>query len=806
MQEESAWINMRQKRQKLREEFGLRLEYIFRGGIFMKSSTRKKLLLMIIPGMLFNMTNVQALPVQGNCDNSTSAIINTATSRIMTVTGLDTNNVINWTSFNIGKGETVQFTGDKNYLNLVHGVDMSRISGTISGGNIVYLVNPNGILFSSGAKLDNVGYFVASSRNLSSINIKEFLSDPTNPEGVLGVDDPKQDNKNYYPNNGLYVPKITVEKITSVPKSANIILDGPRGVILKNSDLLGYTLKVITRKNGGEIGIGTADGTVSLYDYQKDKIALVDGDKYCNFAENTNVLKGYRILKDWYDFNNDNNSDRLMITENGKFNVLNLCHPANGNYYFESKKAPGKVMTGNNLNGNLTIFEQNNKESQRFYVSRVDNDYYRIIAENNNLAVNNHNGMAVDNNLITMYYDMNDCQRWRFYMNTEGYFFVRAKTSGWYTMDVYDNNTANNERLALYSLNGSASQQWKMKRSDSLVENIPIPDIVQADRPANGIFNNEYYNKLQQEKMENLRNNIADTKLQAEIARFDKAQYEAQKAFDRIMRIEEEKKAEDKKKSYDTKFNDSKDKIIESISGKLTEYYEEKGKQESEELKKVSDKISGKLNLDWISEKDRILIVKEIAKHIYDSNTKKIDASSKEISLDSPKSFIEYVSGIVSAYTSSDKFIVHGDKNYTVKSDLGSNVLTIQCGTNKYTFSAPDQKVLNQAVGNYCYAMAKLNTEAWSDVVINCVVPSSGKLSTNKIKKLAEDVLNDKCSEAVKKYISGGDKIIEIIDGYKTLQNEYAEINNLITDTDDNSYANFEKTLGMLNNMLNKLN
>lgn len=774
----------------------------------MRSSTRKKLLLMIITGMLSNMTSVQALPVQGNCDNSTSAIINKATNSIMTVTGLDTNNVINWTSFNIGKGETVQFTGDKNYLNLVHGVDMSRINGTISGGNIVYLVNPNGILFSEGAKLDNVGSFVASSRNLSSINLKEFLSDPTNTAGVLGVDDPKQDNKNYYPNNGLYVPKITVENInyTLVPKSANIILDGPSGVILKNSDILGYTKQVITRKNGGEVGIGTVDGMVSLYDYQKAKIALVDGDKYWNFAENTNVLKGYRILKDWYDFNNDNNSDRLMITANGKFNVLNLCHPANGNYYFESKNAPGKVMTGNNLNGNLTIFEQNNKESQRFYVSRVDNDYYRIIAENNNLAVNNHNGMAVDNNLITMYYDMNDCQRWRFYMNTEGYFFVRAKTSGWYTMDVYDNRTANNERLALYSLNGSASQQWKMKRSDSLVENIPIPDIVQADKPTNGILNNEYYNKLQQEKMDNMQNNVVDTKLQADIARFDKAQYEAQKAFDRIVRIEEEKKAEDKKKSYDTKFNDSRDKIIESISGKLTEYYEEKGKQESEELKKVSDKISSKLNLDWITEKDRILIVKEIAKHIYESNTKKIGASSKEISLDSPKSFIEYVSGIVSAYTSSDKFIVHGDKNYTVKSDLGSNVLTIQCGTNKYTFSEPDQKVLNTAVGNYCYAMAKLNTEAWSDVVINCVVPSSGMLSTNKIKKLAKDVLNDKCSEEVKKYIPGGDKIIEIIDGYKQLQNEYAEINNLITDTDDNSYADFEKTLGMLNNMLNKLN
>lgn len=112
---------------------------------------------------------------------------------------------------------------------------------------------------------------------------------------------------------------------------------------------------------------------------------------------------------------------------------------------------------------------------------------------------------------------------------------------------------------------------------------------------------------------------------------------------------------------------------------------------------------------------------------------------------------------------------------------------------------------MNEAVGNYCHAMAKLNTEAWIDVMIKCV-DTSGNLSIKKIKNLAEDVLNDKCSEEVKKYIPGGDKIIEIIYGYKKLKNEYAEINNLITDTDDNSYANFEKTLGMLNNMLNKLN
>lgn len=216
--------------------------------------------------------------------------------------------------------------------------------------------------------------------------------------------------------------------------------------------------------------------------------------------------------------------------------------------------------------------------------------------------------------------------------------------------------------------------------------------------------------------------------------------------------------------------------------------------------------------LDWIPEEDRDIIAEEIAKHIYQSNEEKLKVSKKEVSHDASENNvnIKYTAGIVSEFTSNDSLTVKGENNiYKVESGIGSTTYTISCKKGKKTcedtISPSDQKVLNEAVGNYCHAMAKLNTEAWIDVMIKCV-DTSGNLSIKKIKNLAEDVLNDKCSEEVKKYIPGGDKIIEIIYGYKKLKNEYAEINNLITDTDDNSYANFEKTLGMLNNMLNKLN
>ena len=72
---------------------------------------------------------------------------------------------------------------------------------------------------------------------------------------------------------GSYSPKLTVADIqlTNVPASATkIILDGPGGVILKNTDVLDKTLRIITRKNGGEIGIGATDQNVVLTDAQKE--------------------------------------------------------------------------------------------------------------------------------------------------------------------------------------------------------------------------------------------------------------------------------------------------------------------------------------------------------------------------------------------------------------------------------------------------------------------------------------------------------------------------------------------------------
>ncbi|MCC8159421.1 MAG: filamentous hemagglutinin N-terminal domain-containing protein [Phascolarctobacterium sp.] len=76
------------------------------------------------------------------------------------------NVAIDWNSFNIGKNETVTFSGMQAVLNYVTGNTKSEILGNITGNDVhVFLVNPNGILFGAEAKV-NVGQLTASTRTI----------------------------------------------------------------------------------------------------------------------------------------------------------------------------------------------------------------------------------------------------------------------------------------------------------------------------------------------------------------------------------------------------------------------------------------------------------------------------------------------------------------------------------------------------------------------------------------------------------------------------------------------------------------
>ncbi|MDC8756174.1 YDG domain-containing protein [Janthinobacterium fluminis] len=87
----------------------------------------------------------------------------------LTVTQGSQNAVLNWSSFNIGQGEAVQFVqpnANAVALNRVLGAQPSSILGSLSANGKVFLVNPNGILFGKGASV-NVGGLAASTLGIA---------------------------------------------------------------------------------------------------------------------------------------------------------------------------------------------------------------------------------------------------------------------------------------------------------------------------------------------------------------------------------------------------------------------------------------------------------------------------------------------------------------------------------------------------------------------------------------------------------------------------------------------------------------
>jgi filamentous hemagglutinin family protein len=130
-----------------------------------------------------------ALPV-GGMVSAGSATIQSAASKTV-VTQSSSSAIINWNSFNIGLGETVQFLQPDSHsvvLNRVLGPDPSTIYGSLSSNGQVFLINPEGILFGKGAVV-NVASLVASTLNLTDRQFLEkspqFVSEGRNSATVM---------------------------------------------------------------------------------------------------------------------------------------------------------------------------------------------------------------------------------------------------------------------------------------------------------------------------------------------------------------------------------------------------------------------------------------------------------------------------------------------------------------------------------------------------------------------------------------------------------------------------------------------
>ena len=140
----------------------------------------------IIAGMAgaFLIPQVGFAAPTGEHDYTAGVNVDRATANTTKITATATNNVINWRDYSVNHGELVQYDGGNktnNYLNIVTGANTSNINGKIEGGNNVYIVNPNGVIFGKGAEV-NVGHLHVSTQDgVSSTAKTAFESAGTSP-------------------------------------------------------------------------------------------------------------------------------------------------------------------------------------------------------------------------------------------------------------------------------------------------------------------------------------------------------------------------------------------------------------------------------------------------------------------------------------------------------------------------------------------------------------------------------------------------------------------------------------------------
>lgn len=236
-------------------------------------------------------------PSGGEVKAGNAAIVNAA--KEVNITSTTKNNVISWQDFSIAKDETVKFDGGNktnNYLNIIRGANTSQIDGKIEGGNDVYIVNPNGVIFGKGASV-NVGNLYVSTRYVSD-DVAQNAYSANNMATVMDSTDKKMAS------DVVNMGHISADKV--VAEGKNIRFMNTAGNMTNANT-------VELRSDDGYIHVGNVDGA---------------GD--AKYSGKTTGPSGTAINIDWYktvsadDVKNNksiigaggSNSGNYMLTEN----------------------------------------------------------------------------------------------------------------------------------------------------------------------------------------------------------------------------------------------------------------------------------------------------------------------------------------------------------------------------------------------------------------------------------------------------------------------------------------------------------
>lgn len=231
------------------------------------------------------------LPVQaGNFNQQGRATVNQPNAKDMVITQQDGKVILNWASFDIGKGYSVEFVQPENgsALNRIQSADPSLILGNLRANGEVLLYNANGVIFGPNARVD-VSSFVATTLNIADSlfnsgfrNVTDgtpsFGGNDANPNGFIRVENGAEIRAAAGGQVLMFAPRVLNEGRIDAP-GGQVGLAAGQKVYLRsslNAAERGLLIEVDPFENSSVAGINTVENAKSQK-YWVD-VTYVDAD------------------------------------------------------------------------------------------------------------------------------------------------------------------------------------------------------------------------------------------------------------------------------------------------------------------------------------------------------------------------------------------------------------------------------------------------------------------------------------------------------------------------------------------------
>jgi filamentous hemagglutinin family protein len=285
--------------------------------------------------------------------------------------------IINWQSFNIGTGEVTRFiqqNADSAVLNRVLGQDPTKILGALQSNGKVFLINPNGILFGQGARVD-VNGLVASTLNISDADFqagskrfqagtKERNEGTVRNEGTIAT-----------PSGGqvfLIAPHVENTGLVTAPNGDVILAAGHSVQLVDSND---PDLRVeLAAPAGQAINLGQViaqGGRIGIYGALVNQRGVVNADSAVMGTNGRVVLKASRAVA--LDAGSVTRAAGSAGADGGTVQVLGQqVDIAAGAGVDASGRNGGTVLVGGDWQGGGSIMRAQNTSVARGAVIRAD--------------------------------------------------------------------------------------------------------------------------------------------------------------------------------------------------------------------------------------------------------------------------------------------------------------------------------------------------------------------------------------------------------------------------------------------------